>query len=147
VSAVPRRLWAATGALSLAGVAVAGYLTLLHWRGSAALCSGPGDCEAVNASAYADIGGVPIALLGLGMYLTTAAASGVALLRRGRLPEPWLLLGVFTVTLSGAAYSAWLTWVEVYVLDAICPWCVTSAALTAGIWILSALGVLRSRLR
>ena len=55
--------------LSAVGMLVSAYLTWVHWGGSKALCSGIGDCETVNNSAYAVVAGIPVALLGFGMYL------------------------------------------------------------------------------
>ncbi len=86
-----------------------------------------GDCEKVNFSAYSEIAGVPISLLGLGMYLSMGTLA-VARLRRPDLRSAvWLLLLVLTA--SGTLYSAYLTYIEIFVLQAICPWCVVSAIL------------------
>src|SRR5438552_12820753 len=55
--------------LALTGMAISGYLTWVHFSGGLALCSGAGGCEQVQASRFASVGGVPVALLGLVAYL------------------------------------------------------------------------------
>src|SRR5215217_6465662 len=66
------RLTAVSFVLALAGTGVAAYLTSVHYDDKLLLC-GVGDCETVQQSNYAEIAGIPIALLGLGMYLTVLA--------------------------------------------------------------------------
>ncbi|MBS1252678.1 MAG: Vitamin K epoxide reductase [Anaerolineales bacterium] len=132
LGAAPARDW--SGLLipvaSLLGMIVSAYLTWVHWGGSTALCTGVGDCEAVNSSTYAEVSGIPVALLGFGMYLTLFALSMYS-----RRPAPGMAstvaLAVFGISLAGVLYSIYLTYIEVAVLHAICPWCVTSAVLIA----------------
>ena len=64
-----RALRLAVAAVAAAGVAVAGYLTYVHYRPGALICTGGGGCEAVQDSSYAEIAGIPVALLGLVAYL------------------------------------------------------------------------------
>ena len=63
-----RALRGATGAVALAGVVVAGYLTWVHFDKAALVCVAGGGCETVQQSSYAEISGVPVALLGLVSY-------------------------------------------------------------------------------
>lgn len=115
--------------LTLLGILVAGYLSWVHLAGSKALCAGVGQCDVVQASAYAKLLGIPVAYLGLGMYLAVAGL----LAARARLPRAqaeMALLAQFCLLLFGVLFSAWLTYVELYVIYAICPYCVTSALLT-----------------
>ncbi len=134
--AAPRRSWTwGTSSLSAAGIGVALYLTTLHYGGGDALCTGVGDCEAVNQSAYATLGPIPVAMLGCGAYVSMLAAV-VAVWMRPALAG-FATLAVFGVALVGALYSAYLTYVEIFVIDAVCPWCVTSAVLMAAILLLA----------
>ncbi len=130
LGAAPARDW--SGLLipvaSFLGMMVSAYLTWVHWGGSTALCTSVGDCEAVNSSAYADVSGVPVALLGFGMYLTLFALS-VYGRRAAPGVAPAMALAIFGISLAGVLYSIYLTYIEVAVLHAICPWCVTSAVL------------------
>jgi uncharacterized membrane protein len=120
--------------LSLAGAADSAYLAYLKFTGSIAACSNIGDCEAVNNSRYAEIAGIPIALLGVIGYLTIL---GIALMEV-RYPD-WkfsLRLVFFGFTLTGTLYSIYLTYVEVAVLQAICPFCVLSAVIMLALFLI-----------
>ncbi|MFQ5854503.1 MAG: vitamin K epoxide reductase family protein [Anaerolineae bacterium] len=127
---------------SVLGMVVSAYLTWVHWSGSKALCAGVGDCEAVNFSAYAEVSGIPVALLGFGMYLALLGLSVY-----GRRAESGMVstvaLAVFGISLAGVLYSAYLTYIELAVLHAVCPWCVASAALITVIFGLSLRDVVR----
>jgi uncharacterized membrane protein len=117
-----RRLRIAVAALALAGVGVAGYLTWVHYADLEPICGGGGGgCEKVQSSDYAELAGIPVALLGLIGYL--------AILGSLALPGD---TGRFTgalLALAGFGFSAWLTYVELFEIDAICQWCVASAVL------------------
>ena len=65
-----RTLRLCAGLVALAGVGVAGYLSWAHFTDSTVLCVAGGGCETVQESEYAEIGGIPVALLGLGAYAT-----------------------------------------------------------------------------
>jgi uncharacterized membrane protein len=131
-------------AAAVAGVVVATYLTIIHYDRSALVC-GLGDCQTVQNSEYAVVAGVPIALLGLLMYLSVIGI-GIA---RHRLSawESQLTVTAFTLVLAGALYAAYLTYLEVAVIRTICEWCVTSALLTVGILIAEGIGLSRILLR
>jgi len=137
-AARPWRLYAML-ALSLAGVGVAAYLTKVGFDPERAVACGPlGDCHTVQSSQYADIGGVPVALLGLGMYLALVgllAARGWGPWATD--PPPWVVTGVFAIALAGTLYSAYLTYLELWVIDAICVWCVASALLVTAVLLLA----------
>jgi len=136
-----RRRWGwietATAVLVALGFLVSLYLTWIKLTNNTAACAGIGDCDAVNSSRYAEVAGIPIALVGMMGYL----AIGCALVAELRWPQAnWSLrLGVFGMALAGTLYSAYLTYVEVAVLHAVCPYCVISAICMVGILILSVL--------
>jgi uncharacterized membrane protein len=115
-----RRLTLAAAALALLGVAIAGYLTWVHYAELEPFCVGGGAaCERVQSSRYADLAGVPVALLGLAGYLAILGALA--------LPGSAGRSATAFVALVGAGFSVYLTYVEVAVLEAICQWCVASA--------------------
>lgn len=128
-------------ALSVVGTGVAAYLSWVAFDSEQKpFCSGVGDCQAVQSSEFAEIGGIPIAVLGLGMYvtlLTLVAArrfwSGAA---EAGLDRP-MASATFGVALSGALYSGYLTYLELFEIEAICAWCVTSAVIVTLIMALS----------
>jgi uncharacterized membrane protein len=129
---------AATAILSLAGIAVAGYLTIVHYQDELLVCS-LGNCQTVQHSKYAVIGGIPIAILGLGMYIVLLALS----ILRWQRPEFTFraTVAAFAIVLCGALYAAYLTYIEIDVLNAICEWCVTSAIITLLILIIEGIAV------
>jgi uncharacterized membrane protein len=122
-------------ALAAVGAAIAGYLTLAHYTGAATLCTGVGGCELVQASRFAVVAGVPVALWGLALYLALGALAAWRAVAGPRTPLP-ARLALFALALAGVLYSAYLTYLELFVIGAICPWCVASAA------VLLALGAL-----
>jgi uncharacterized membrane protein len=133
----PRRAWRAwlaaervSAGLAVLGVAVATYLTIIHYRSELLVC-GAGDCASVQQSSYAEIAGIPVAAFGLAMYLTVFA---LAIVRWFYPPAHELATIVaFALMLSGALYAAYLTYVELWVINAICQWCVISALITLGL--------------
>lgn len=133
----PSLNWSLSLGLTLLGLVVSAYLTWVKWTGNTASCGPVGDCESVNNSRYAEIGGVPIALFGALGYLVLLAALAVEG-RWQRLSHAARLVG-FGVSLVGTLYSAYLTYIEVAVLRAICPYCVVSATAMTLILILCVL--------
>ncbi len=105
--------------VAVAGLAIAGYLTVVHYAGGEPVCAIAHGCATVQKSHYAELAGVPVALLGLLGYLAILAA-----LAPDR--ERERTVAAF-VSLAGFGFSIWLTYVEVARLDAICIWCVASA--------------------
>lgn len=120
-----RMLLPLAAALSLAGAGVATYLTVVHYLHQPIACSGLGDCEYVNSSSYAELGGLPVALLGAAAYFTIVALAVVAWLRMSSL----LVLAAWGVALASFGFSMYLTYIELWVLEAICVYCVISAGI------------------
>jgi uncharacterized membrane protein len=114
----------------LFGIAVATYLTWVHYDAGALVC-GLGDCHTVQASAFATIGPVPVALLGVGMYAAILLCNFLVRLRRVSLTAA--TTAAFAIALSGTLYAAYLTWLELAVIGAICQWCVASALITVAL--------------
>ena len=116
------------------------YLIWVKIANRYALCGPIGDCESVNSSQYSEIYGVPIALFGAGAYLAL-----ILLLwfesRGGGWQEYGPML-VFGISFAGVLYSAYLTYIEIAVLRAICPYCVVSAIALVLLLILAILRLL-----
>ena len=123
-------------ALAALGAALSGYLTWVHYAGGPVLCSGVGRCEQVQASRFASVAGLPVALLGLVMYVVVLVLGTLGLLAGGSV-RAWAGLGVFGLALAGVLYSAYLTYVELFVIGAICPWCVGPAVLIVAICVIA----------
>jgi uncharacterized membrane protein len=121
-----RRLRAAVAVLALLGVAVAGYLTYVHYAELEPICAGGGGgCERVQNSSYAELAGIPVALLGLIGYALILASLWV--------PDDLGRAAGVLLALVGFGFSVYLTWVELFEIDAICQWCVVSAVLMTGL--------------
>ncbi|HEV2741906.1 MAG TPA: vitamin K epoxide reductase family protein [Rubrobacter sp.] len=127
-------LRAALGGLAVAGLLVSAYLTWAHLVGAEPVCGlGGGGCRAVQASRYAAVLGIPVPMLGLAGY----AGLLLAAILRG---EVGAYLGLLVV-LVGALFSAYLTYLEIFVIGAICQWCVASAAIMFGALVCASLRV------
>lgn len=121
--------WTLLAALAVPGLAATGYLTYSHYADQVTVCSGIGNCELVQTSKYSVIAGVPVALMGLLYFVAVAALAAVRLVASQRAAE-WATLAAFSLSLSGTAFVAYLTGVELFVLHAICIWCVSVALMT-----------------
>lgn len=119
---------------------VAAYLTWVHYDVGALVC-GIGDCHTVQASEFATIGPLPIALLGLGMYVVVLLANLLVVMWPS-LALPAIAIA-FTTTLAGSIYALYLTWLEVAVIQAICQWCVVSALLTIALAVVEGVALWR----
>jgi uncharacterized membrane protein/glutaredoxin len=123
--------------LVLVGLIVSGYLSYVKLTQTAAICGPFGDCDAVQLSRYSELFGVPVAVLGFLAYLGILVLWVWGEFGRGRLAE-MALLGLFGLAASGTAFSAYLTFLELFVIGAVCLWCVTSAAvMTLILWVAS----------
>jgi uncharacterized membrane protein len=125
----------AAGAVALAGVGIAGYLTWAHFDETALVCVAGGSCETVQESAYAEIAGIPVALLGLVWY-TVVAGLVVWDTASARLVAAMLAL-------VGLLFSLYLVAVQLFVIDAVCVWCLVNDVVIAPA--LAALTALRLR--
>jgi uncharacterized membrane protein len=122
-----RNLWLwASAVLALAGIGVSGYLAYKQVAGGSLACTRWADCDVVNNSPYATLFGVSLSFIGLAGYLALLGASVAALLAARRTQRRILLLN-FLMALGGFAFSVWLTYVEIYIIEALCVWCLASA--------------------
>jgi uncharacterized membrane protein len=125
-----RNLRIAAAVLALAGIAVATYIAIADSGGGAPKClAGGTGCETVAHSRYSHIAGINIALFGIGGYVLLLAAAAV--------PGDAGRFGGFLTALIGFGFSAYLTYLELFVIDAICQWCVISAILATILCVLS----------
>jgi uncharacterized membrane protein len=126
----------ATAILAILGIGIAGYLTWVHYADLSPVCvGGGGGCERVQSSRWAELAGIPVAVLGLGGYIAILASLALP-------EEPGALVAVF-LTLVGFGFSAWLTYVEIGKIEAICQWCVASAVVMTALALVSVARLLR----
>lgn len=123
--------------LALIGTGIAGYLVYVKYADKAIICSNNDkiSCEAVQSSAYADLFGIPVPVLGLAAYLTFL----VLLVLEDRV-ELVTLYGrtiMFGLTMFGLMFSGYLTYIEAFVLEKWCLWCVASAIVMVLLFITS----------
>ncbi len=118
-----RALRLAAGLVALAGVGVAGYLTWAHFADSTVLCVAGGGCETVQESEYAEIAGIPVAVLGLGAYATILAL------------VLWDSVGARVAAASlaflGVLFSLYLLVLQLFVIEAVCIWCMANDVVIA----------------
>jgi uncharacterized membrane protein len=113
-----RALRVGVALVALAGVGVAGYLTYVHYQPAALICTKGGGCETVQESSYAELLGIPVALLGLLGYLAV------------------LLLVVWDsdlartlaagIALTAVGFAVYLIALQAFVIDAWCVWCLVN---------------------
>jgi uncharacterized membrane protein len=121
--------------ISLVGLFVAVYLLLYHLGYYGILVCGTGSCETVQTSKYARFLGQPVPLWGTLWYagMLVLAFLGLGPVAGRRWPAALLALGAT----GGLLFSAYLTGIELFILHAVCMWCVISAVLTALIFLLA----------
>jgi uncharacterized membrane protein len=106
-------------ALDLVGLAIAGYLSAVALTGALPVCGPLKGCEEVAQSAYARIGGIPVAVLGVGLSLTLL----VLAIGWTRSSRPVLLAAHYGLSLLGVVFELYFTYVELFILGAVCVWC------------------------
>ena len=108
--------------LALIGLAVAVYLTYIHYAGIKPACTAGASCVKVQTSQWSKLDGVPVALLGLIGYIGIVTS----LLLRDREETRLATLGL---TLIGCGFSGYLTYRELFSIHAVCEWCASSAVI------------------
>ena len=130
--------------LTVLGLLVATYMTIFKFTNpelQSAMCVGSHGCIAVNASGYSSVRGIPVAIFGVIGYLSI-----LALLYLETIPGFFQTNGsmlLFTVTLTGFLFTVWLVYVEVALIKAYCPFCITSQISMTLIFILTVIRVLK----
>lgn len=128
-------------ALAIIGLLVSIYMTIYKLTDNDVMCIGSGGCSVVNSSRYSEVSGIPVAVLGVFGY-----AAILALLflenRPGFFQENGVMM-LFGVTLTGFLFTLYLIYVEVALIKAYCPFCLTSQAVMTVIFILSVIRLVR----
>ena len=124
--------------LALVGLFVAIYLTLFKLGVIGELVCAVGSCETVQTSRWAVFMGAPVAAWGVGFYVVVLALAIAGTTARWE-DSPRLSLTMLVVTGWGALFSLWLTSLELFVIHAICQWCVGSAVIAIALFVVSLL--------
>ena len=113
------------------GIGVAGYIALAEAGGDSPVClAGGSGCQTVAESSYAHVAGVNIAVFGVVGYVVLLASAFFA--------NDVARFSGFAVALGGFGYSIFLTYIEIFKIEAICQWCVASAVLMTILFFLNA---------
>ena len=129
--------------LGLFGIVISSYLVHVHYNELTTVCVPGFECDEVLTSSYAEIWGIPISLLGLCIY-TLVTLLGFWLLFEKKERQDLVSLAIYTITLSGVLFTAYLYYLEIFVLRAFCSWCISSSILIIGLFILSLVNLFSS---
>jgi uncharacterized membrane protein len=124
--------------LSLAGLFLSAYLYLYKIGKIGTLACGTGGCETVQLSSWSRFAGVEVSLLGIIGYAVLLVLS-LTSLQAGYGPQRWPLKLMLLLTAVGFLFTAYLTYLEVFVIHAICRWCLGSAVIITGILLVTLL--------
>lgn len=116
--------------LAVVGLCVASYLTYVHYAGIKPACTAGESCTKVQTSVYSELAGVPVALMGLLGYIAILASLLVSVSESSR-------LATMALTFVGFAFSAYLTYRELFSIHAVCEWCASSAVILTVMMLLS----------
>ena len=129
--------------ISLLGLFLGAYLTLYKFGYVGSLVCSVSSCEQVQTSRWSIFLGVPVATWGLGFYVVMLALALVGL-REGFEESRPLSLTLLVVSAVGLLFTAWLNYLEAFVINAWCEWCIASALMVVALFGLAVLDVKRS---
>ena len=119
---------------------IAAYLSVLRVIGENAVCGPSHGCETVASSEYSAILGIPVAFLGLAFALALVGLAATWWRRADRR----VLLAAYGMLLLGTLFVAYLTYLELFVIEAICIWCVAFAIAVVVALVIAGLAMGRS---
>lgn len=111
--------------VALIGLADATYLSVQHFKGVGVQCLEGFGCEQVLTSKFAEIGGIPLALFGAAAYFAVFSLATLAAFGNNR---AWQIFGAAVALM--AVFTVWLLYLQAYVIQAFCQYCLISAAVT-----------------
>ena len=134
-------LYRASVALVVLGLLVSIYMTIYKITSNDAMCIGSGDCHTVNASKYSEVNGIPVAVFGMIGYAAILAT--LYFENRNQFFKQNATLMIFGMALTGFIFTVWLIYVEVALLKALCPFCLTSQVSMTLIFIIAVIRLVR----
>lgn len=134
-------LYRASVALVVVGLLVSIYMTIYKVTSNDSMCIGSGDCKTVNSSKYSEVNNIPVAVLGMIGY---AAILGVHYFEnRNRFFKQNSTLMIFGMALTGFIFTVWLIYVEIALIKALCPFCITSQVAMTIIFIIAVMRLIK----
>jgi uncharacterized membrane protein len=127
--------------LTIAGLLVSIYMTIYKFTDNEKMCIGSGGCSVVNSSRYSEVNGIPVAVLGVAGY--SAILAVLLLERTNKFFEQNGTMMFFGLSITGFLFTVWLIYVEIALIKALCPFCLTSQAVMTVIFILSVIRLIR----
>jgi uncharacterized membrane protein len=134
-------LYRGSVALTVIGLLVSIYMTIYKITDNEGMCLGSGDCAAVNASRFSEVNGIPVAVIGMVGYAAILAVH--VLEKRSMFFEKNGTLLIFGMGLTGFLFNVWLIYVEIALIKAFCPFCVTSQIAMTLIFIIAVIRLLK----
>ena len=128
-------------ALAILGMLVSIYMTIFKLTDNASMCLGNGGCSVVNSSVYAEVSGIPVAVIGVGGYLAILLI--LLFENRNKFFKQNASIIVFGLALVGFLFTLYLIYVELVLIHALCPFCVTSQITMTILFILSVTRLVR----
>lgn len=136
-----KSIYLAAALVSMVGLADAIYLTVEHLAGRSVQCTVIAGCSKVLASSYASVGPLPLAALGALAYFTTFSLATLA-----AFGYAWTRTLLAVIVASMFATTLWLVYLQAFVIQAFCQFCLLSAATTTTLLILVAAAHYKARL-
>ena len=128
-------------AFVIIGLLVSIYMTIYKYTDNTSMCVGNHGCDVVNHSRYAEVNGIPVAVIGVVGYL--AILTGLLLESRNKFFTQNGTMLVFGMSLTGFLFNVWLIYAEIALIKALCPFCITSQISMTIIFILSIVRLVR----
>lgn len=135
-------LYRASVALVVVGLLVSIYMTVYKFTGNDGMCLGSGDCSTVNASRFSEVNGIPVAVIGIVGYVAILLVHLFE--NRSDFFRKNGTLLIFGMSLTGFLFTVWLVYLELAVIKAICPFCVTSQVAMTIIFIIAVVRLYRN---
>ena len=130
--------------IALLGLADATYLLVIKFTQNKSLClPSIGDCWSVNNSVYSEWNGIPISVFGMLAYISIIALLFFS--PRIQFLKNTGHIFIFGIALSGVIFSVYLTYLQIAVIKAICPFCIISALTMTTVFILSTIQLVRAQ--
>ncbi|MCX6060297.1 MAG: vitamin K epoxide reductase family protein [Chloroflexi bacterium] len=134
-------LYRSSVVLVVLGLLVSIYMTIYKITSNNSMCLGSGDCSTVNSSRYSEVNGIPVAIIGILGYLAILAV--LYFEKRNSFFKQNGTLMIFGMALTGFLFTIWLIYVEVALINAICPFCLTSQAAMTLIFIIAVIRLIK----